>query len=100
MPTAARLTDMWTGICCCHSKPTCISMGGTIITGSANAISGGLGQALVTAITIGWCGHTGIVVTGSPDCIANSLGKATFGSIVAGCHTGTIVTGNPTHTVN
>ncbi|MEE9571903.1 MAG: hypothetical protein V3W20_02515 [Candidatus Neomarinimicrobiota bacterium] len=100
MPAAARLTDMWSGICCCHSDPTCRSMGGTIVTGSPNTISGGLSQAGVTGMTIGWCGHTGIIVTGSPDCLANSLGKAVFGSVITGCNIGTIVTGNPTHTVN
>ena len=75
-------------------------MGGTIITGSANATSGGLGQATITAMTIGWCGHTGTIVTGSPNCLANSLGKGVFGSVVAGCNQGTVVTGNPTHSVN
>ncbi|MCK5158582.1 MAG: hypothetical protein KAR08_05470 [Candidatus Heimdallarchaeota archaeon] len=100
MPAAARLTGMWTGICCCHSDPTCISMGGTIITGSPDTISGGLAQAGVTGMTIGWCGHTGTIVTGSPDCFANSLGKGIFGSVIAGCNQGIIVTGNPTHSVN
>lgn len=100
MPAAARLTDIWTGICCCHSSPKCRSMGGTIITGSPNTTSGGLAQGGVTGVTIGWCGHTGIIVTGSPDCLANSLGKAIFGSVISGCNIGTIVTGNPTHTVN
>ncbi len=98
--TAARLSDIWTGICCCHSKPTCRSMGGTIITGSANTISGSLGQANITSMTIGWCGHSGFIVTGSPNCLSNSLGKAIFGSMVAGCNQGTIITGNVSHNIN
>ena len=39
MPASSRLSDIWTGICCCHVLPTCIPMTGTIITGSPNAVS-------------------------------------------------------------
>lgn len=97
MSAVSRLTDIWVGICCCHSKPTCINMTGFIITSSPNHISAGLGVARISDITIGTCGHTGIIVTGSAVNITNSLGKAMIGSQVTGCNIGTVVTGAPTH---
>ena len=100
MPASARLTDLWSGICCCHTDPTCIGMSGQIITGSPNDYSGGLAQARLTDITIGWCGHTGTIVTSSPNCKANGLGKARIGDQVTGCNIGVIVTGSPNHNVN
>jgi uncharacterized Zn-binding protein involved in type VI secretion len=100
MPASSRLTDIWSGICCCHSDPPCIGMTGTIITASPNANSGGLGTARLTDITIGGCGHTGTIVSGSYNCNCNSLSKATIGSMVTGCNIGTVITGNPTHNVN
>jgi len=99
MPAASRVTDLWTGICCCHSSPTCIPMMGFIITGSIDAVSTGLGQARVGDMTIGYCGHPGIIVTGSPSHITNALGSARLGEIVTGCNIGTLITGNPTHTI-
>ena len=100
MPASARLTDLWTGICCCHKDPTCIQMSGPIITASPNDNSGGLAQARLTDITMGWCGHTGIIVTASPNCKTNGLGKARIGDQVTGCNIGVIITGHPTHNVN
>ncbi len=100
MPVSSRATDLWIGICCCHSSPRCESKGGFIITGSPDAISSGKGQAGVGDLTIGWCGHPGIIVTGSPDTLANNKGKATVGSQITGCNIGTVITGNPTHNVN
>ena len=97
MAFVSRITDIWVGSCCCHSDPTCIPMGGFIITGSGNAKSAGLGAARMSDITIGYCGHTGIVVTGSSTNKTNSLGKAMIGSQVVGCNIGTVVTGSPTH---
>jgi len=97
MPAQSRLTDMWSGICCCHSDPTCIPMIGIIITASANHLSGGLGVARLTDMTIGACGHTGIIVTGSSKSFTNGLGKARIGDMVTGCNIGNIITGNPTH---
>ena len=97
MAAVSRLTDLWTGICCCHSHPTCISMTGFIITCSPNHISAGLGVAKIGDITIGTCGHTGIIVTGSAVNITNGIGKAMIGSQVTGCNIGTVVTGAPTH---
>ena len=76
MPSAARITDLWVGICCCHSHPTCVSMTGHIITGSPNVIDLSQKQARLTDMTIGECGHTGRIVSGTPVVIANGLQKA------------------------
>lgn len=100
MAASARVGDLWTGICCCHSDPTCIGMVGVIVTGSPNDKSGGLAQARLTDMTVGACGHPGIIVTASPNCKANSLGKARIGDSVTGCNIGVIVTGSPNHNVN
>lgn len=99
MPSSARLTDIWAGICCCHPPIPCIGMAGPIITSSTDDQSGNLGTARLTDMTIGYCGHPGIIVTSAPGCRANSLGKARIGDSVVGCNIGTIVTGNPTHDV-
>lgn len=100
MPASSRLTDIWSGICCCHSDPTCISMAGPIVTGSPNTNSGGLAQARLSDMTIGYCGHVGAIVTGSLNCNANGLAKARIGDQVSGCNIGKIVTGSPNHNVN
>ena len=100
MPASSRLTDIWSGICCCHPPTPCISMAGTIINGSPNCLSGGLAQGRLTDMTIGYCGHTGVIVSGSPNCTGNGLGKARIGDTVTGCNIGTIVTGSPNHNVN
>jgi len=100
MPASARATDLWIGICCCHSHPKCRDKGGFIVTGSPDAISSGKGQAAVGDLTIGWCGHTGIIITGSPNALVNNKGKATLGSQITGCNIGTVITGNPKHLIN
>jgi len=97
MSAQSRLTDLWSGICCCHSDPTCIPMTGYIITASGNHKSGGLGIARLTDLTIGSCGHTGIIVTASSRSFTNGLGKARVGDTITGCNIGTIVTGNSKH---
>ena len=100
MPAQSRLTDLWTGICCCHSHPTCISMSGPIISGSANCKSDNLGVARLTDMVIGYCGHSGTIVSASSNCNANNLGKARIGDQVTGCTIGSIITGNSKHNVN
>lgn len=97
MPAISRITDLWTGICCCHSDPTCISMGGYIITSSSRHISSALGVARVGDMTVGYCGHTGTIVTGSSRNVTEGQGKALVGSQVSGCNIGTIITGDPRH---
>lgn len=98
MPLSSRIGDQWSGICCCHSSPTCVSMGGIIVTGSPNANSG-VSQSRLTDTTIGWCGHPGIIVSASVTSLTNGLGKARIGEVVTGCNIGIIIGGNPTHDV-
>lgn len=100
MSAASRLTDLWSGICCCHNNPTCIPMGGKIITASIDIESSGLAQARLTDITQGWCGHTGTIVTGSPNVFTNGLNNARVGDQVTGCNIGNIITGNSSHIIN
>lgn len=99
MPASSRLTDIWTGICCCHPPAPCIPMSGPVITSSPDDYSGNLGQARLTDMTIGWCGHPGNIITSAPSCFANNLGKARIGDSVVGCNIGNLVTGWPTHFV-
>jgi hypothetical protein len=100
MPNSARVTDIWVGICCCHPPAPCIPMAGPIIAGSPNDISGGLSQARLTDMVIGYCGHPGMIISASPNCKANGLGKARIGDSVTGCTIGVIATGSPNHIVN
>jgi len=97
MPLSSRLTDLWSGICCCHTDPPCIGMSGPIIIASSNVISGNFGQARLTDQTVGWCGHPGNIVTASSKNIANNLGKVRIGDVVNGCNIGTVITGSPKH---
>lgn len=100
MPASSRfIVDIWAGICCCHSHPTCIPMAGPIITGSPNNKSGNFSQGRLTDMTIGYCGHPGIIITGAPFCKSNNLSKARIGDFVTGCNIGTVVTGLTTHIV-
>jgi hypothetical protein len=74
-------------------------MVGYIVTGSGDHTSGGPSVGRQTDMTIGFCGHTGTIISGSPKNTTNNLAKARVGSGVTGCNIGTVVTGNPTHTV-
>jgi hypothetical protein len=93
----ARLTDLWVGVCCCHSDPTCIPMTGRIITASKDTFSTIKGQGRLVDQTIGECGHPGKVIQASNICFANERGKAFVGAGVTGCNIGNVVTGNKTH---
>ena len=97
MSNVSRISDLWTGICCCHPPIPCIAMSGYIITGSGNADSGGLKVARISDMVIGYCGHTGTIITGSSQNTTNGLGKAWIGSQVTGCTIGQVITGDPTH---
>lgn len=99
MPSSARLTDLWTGICECHDDPQDVT--GMIITASSNVFSGNLGQARLSDMTMAFCddNHTGIIAGGSATAFANSLPKARIGDPVTGCNIGVIATGNPVHNV-
>jgi hypothetical protein len=68
-------------------------MSGPVITSSKDSKAGALGQARLTDITMGWCGHTGQIVTSSTTVLANSLGKARIGDVVTGCNIGFLIMG-------
>jgi hypothetical protein len=99
MPASSRFGDMWTGICCCHTSPTCIPMVGIIVTGSVDAVSSNQGQGRMTDMTIGYCGHPGVIISSSVSHKTNSLGTARIGDLVTGCNIGVLITGNPSHIV-
>lgn len=99
MPASSRLTDIWAGICCCHPPAPCIAMSGPVISCSPNDYSANQGQARLSDMTIGWCGHPGTIVSSAPGCFANNLGKARIGDSVVGCNIGNLVTGWSTHLV-
>jgi uncharacterized Zn-binding protein involved in type VI secretion len=94
MPGNARLSDVWVGICLCHPPIPVIGMSGVIVTASPNVNVNSLGQARMTDVVIGYCGHPGSIVSASGDTITNNLGTARVGDAVAGCVIGTIVTGS------
>lgn len=98
MPSISRLKDKWSGICCCHSDPTCIGMGGFIITASNKHVSSGFGVARLNDYTVGYCGHVGIIATSSIRNKTERRGKALVGSQVSACNIGNLVTGDPKHT--
>jgi len=93
MSAVARISDIWAGICCCHSG--CKGMAGVIVTGSGNVITNGSRTARTADVVIGFCGHPGVIVTGSPKSIVNGRKMARVGDVVAGCTIGVIVTGSP-----
>lgn len=95
MTNVSRLSDIWTGFCCCHSGSILIS--GRVITSSPNQKSGKFKNAKMIDLVIGDCNHVGIIVTGSSSNTTNSLGKAAIGSLVSGCAVGLVITGNPIH---
>jgi hypothetical protein len=97
MASISRLNDHWTGICCCHSDPTCIPMGGFIITSSSDHKSSGPGVSRLQDMVVGYCGHTGTIVTSSLKNRTDSRGKSMVGSQVAGCSSGKLITGDTKH---
>jgi uncharacterized Zn-binding protein involved in type VI secretion len=100
MPHAAGVTiGIWTGQCCCHSNPTCISMTGRVLTGSPNVFTSGVAQSRLTDITIGECGHTGRLITGSSTVFANGIKKGLVTSLVDGCNIGRVIQGDVTHDI-
>lgn len=95
MPGIVRLTDVWTGQCCCHVDPPCIPMNGIVISCSPSVFCNGLGEARITDLVVGSCGHIGRIISGSGVSFANGLGKARLGDIVTGCTIGKLVTCSP-----
>lgn len=98
MPNEARLTDLFVGICVCHTPP--IPMGGFIITASDNVITNELGTARLNDLVLGYCGHTGFIVTASENVNVNERGVARLNDLVVGCLIGQIVTGSGNVFVN
>lgn len=91
----ARLTDVGTGTCCCHSSPTCIPMTGTVITSSPNVFGNNLGAARISDVVLGECGHTGVLVQGSIDVLTNNLPTSRLTDYFTGCFFGIIVSASP-----
>ncbi len=94
MPSNARLTDIWVGVCLVHPPIPVIGMSGTIVAASGNVIINNLGAARLNDVVIGYCGHPGVIVSASGDAIINNQGAARIGDAVAGCVVGTISTGS------
>lgn len=92
MPGNARLTDIWVGICLVHPPAPVIGMSGPIVTASPDVKVNNLGQARLTDVVIGFCGHPGFIVSASDNVNANNLGVARLGDSVAGCVIGVIST--------
>lgn len=92
MPGNARFSDIWVGICLIHPPAPIIGMAGPIVTASPNVKINNLGQARLTDVVLGFCGHPGIIVSASGDTITNSLGTARSGDAVSGCVIGVIST--------
>ena len=93
--STARLTDLWVGVCCCHSG--CIPMTGRVYTSSTDTFTSKKGQGRLVDETIGACGHPGKVIQGSNICFANKRGKAFVGAGVAGCNIGNVLVGSRNH---
>ena len=92
MPGIARDNDIWSGICCCHSDPTCVGMSGPIIMFSSDTKVNNRGAARLFDTVIGFCGHPGYIATASSKTKVNGVGIARLDDIVAGCTIGCIVT--------
>ena len=92
----ARIGDLGVGVCCCHCPACCISMAGTVVTGSGDDITDNSPTARLSDIVIGFCGHLATIVTGSSTVFTDNLNEARVGDTFVGCFTGTIVSGSPT----
>lgn len=90
MPPAARITDMHT---CPMVTGLVPHVGGPIITGSPNTITGNMPQARVTD-QLTCVGPPDVIVKGSPTVYVNNLMAARITDLTV--HGGVIVTGFPT----
>jgi uncharacterized Zn-binding protein involved in type VI secretion len=77
-----------------HNGP----IGGTVISGSANVFTNGLGTSFLTATVQADCGDTGIIVSGAAAVFVNGLAAGVIGSKVVpgsgGKYTGTVISGS------
>ena len=96
MPNVARITDMATGVCCCHDG--CTGMIGFIITGASTISTEGEQNARIGDIVLGACGHIGVIVSGATTRTDEYSPLARIGDAVTGCLIMTIVTGANTVT--
>lgn len=92
----ARVNDRTIGTCShpIHDPP--ISVGGTIISGSADVCTNGRGNARVNDTVLADCGHTSKIITGSPDVSTNGRPQARLNDqVAAGPYVGTIISASP-----
>jgi uncharacterized Zn-binding protein involved in type VI secretion len=93
MPPAARISDMHTCPMVTPGVPPIPHVGGPIITGSPNTITGNMPQARVTD-QLTCVGPPDVIVKGSPTVFVNNLMAARISDLTV--HGGVIVTGFPT----
>ena len=90
----ARLTDAFVGICCCHPPAPCVPMSGIIVTSAVSHNVNNLGNARLTDIVLGGCGHAGIIITSSGVVQSENLHVARLSDAVgAGCIVSGIIVG-------
>jgi len=100
MLNSSRIGDIGVGVCCCHPPIPCIGMAGVIVTGCPSMTICNMPDARIGDIVLGYCGHPGILVTGSPNTNSCNSPRVRISDVFAGCFTGVIVTGCPTHNTN
>ncbi len=94
MSGCARLGDRTFGTCTAHKTP--ITVGGIIITASANVFADNIMVSRLGDVVQADCGHTGVIITASPTTYANEPPIARLGDLVGGGpYTATIITASP-----
>lgn len=96
MAGIARVGDIVTGTCPCHTVPQ--SVVGTITSGASTVTAEGLGVARIGDIVVFSCGHVGSIISSSGTVSVEGLTVARVGDSVAGCPVGVIVSGAATVT--
>jgi len=92
MRPIARIGDLVSGTCKCHSSPQSVS--GVIVAGSGVVYSHGQGVARIGDLVSFSCGHTAIIASGSGIVFSDGIGVAHIGDTVVGCVDGVIVGGD------
>jgi len=93
MANHVRIGDMFAGICCCHPPAPCIGMAGVIVTGASNTSTENSPDSRIGDVGVGFCGHSTVIVSGSNTTTIESNSNARLGDAVAGCITGSLITG-------
>lgn len=91
----ARVQDITVGICCAHSKPTCIAVGGLVANGAPTVTAEGLPVARLGDTVISACGHTALIASASASVFADGLPVARTGDTHSGVFSGVISAGAP-----